>query len=279
MLNKIKLVAYHIYVYLFKYKSLHMYWFKEKHNFGDHINIYIVSKLSGKSIQWIHPKYSLKKNYLCIGSVLGIASSNTIVWGSGLIDGNIKKLKKPKQICAVRGPKTRQILNDHNIKCPEIYGDPALLLPRFYNPRIEKKYKVGVILHYVDKSMAYYELFNNEDIKVIDIQQNQPMNFIDELLECELIISSSLHGLIVSDAYGVPSIWVKLSNNILGNDFKFYDYFESVKRLNEKPIEITSSTHIEDILKFKKNYKIDIDLDRLMEVCPFNHSRDEVDKV
>lgn len=279
MLKKIKLIIYHIYVYLFKYNSLHMYWFKEKHNFGDFINIYIVSKLADKNIQWVHPKYSLKENYLCIGSIFNVASSNTIVWGSGLITDKIKKIKKPKRIYAVRGPKTRRVLKAHSIDCPEVYGDPALLLPKFYNPKIEKKYKIGVILHYVDKTMIYYDLFNKDDIKIIDIQQSDPLKFIDELLECELIISSSLHGLIVSDAYGVPSIWVKLSNNIIGNNFKFYDYFESVKRLNEKPIEITSSSCIEDILKFKKDYKIEIDLDRLVEACPFNYARNEVDKV
>jgi len=256
-----------------------MYWFKEKHNFGDFINVYIVSKLTDKNIQWVHPKYSLKENYLCIGSVFNVASSNTIVWGSGLITDKIKKIKKPKQIYAVRGPKTREVLKAHNIDCPEVYGDPALLLPKFYNPEVEKKYKIGVILHYVDKPLKYYDLFNKDDIKIIDIQQTAPLNFINELLECEIIISSSLHGLIVADAYGIPSIWIKLSNNIKGNDFKFYDYFESVKRLNEEPIEITPSSCMEDILKFKKDYTIEIDLDKLVEVCPFDYHRKEVDKV
>ena len=99
------------------------------------------------------------------------------------------------------------------------------------------------------------------------------------MLSCENIASSSLHGLIVSDAYGIPSIWIKLSNNIIGNDFKFYDYLESIRLLYERPSEITSSSTLEDILKFKKDYKIDIDLDRLMESCPFNNNYTDTDKL
>lgn len=272
MINKIKLGLYHIYMYIFKNtnKYIYIYWFNGKVNFGDSINLYIIKNLSKKKPIWIYPKYWLSDNYLCIGSILQEASRNSLVWGSGFISDNISQVKKPKKIYAVRGPKTRQKLLDLGIDCPKVYGDPALLLPKIYSPKIEKKYKLGIIPHYVDKGHSWLKCLEDEkDIKLLDIQEHDPLKFIDDLLSCKNIASSSLHGLIVSDAYGIPSIWIKLSNNIVGDDFKFYDYFESVKRLNEKPIKIISTSRVEDILKFKKHYKIDIDLDRLMESCPF----------
>ena len=44
------------------------------------------------------------------------------------------------------------------------------------------------------------------------------------------IVSSSLHGLIVSDAYKIPNVWIQFYNNIRGDNTKFYDYFKSVNR-------------------------------------------------
>jgi len=46
--------------------------------------------------------------------------------------------------------------------------------------------------------------------------------------ECEHILSSSLHGLICAQALGIKSRWILLSNNVLGDGFKFRDYASSM---------------------------------------------------
>jgi pyruvyltransferase len=247
-----------------------VYWFKGKSNFGDEINKYLVEKLSKKSVNHINPKYFLSKHYFCIGSILERANKHTIVWGSGLIQDN-SKVTKPQKIHAVRGPKTREQYLKNNIDCPAIYGDPALLLPLVYTPKSNKKYRIGVIPHYADKTLAnQLSCFKSKDIHIIDIQQDNILNFIDEILECDFILSSSLHGLIISDAYNVKNMWIKFSDNVKGDDFKFYDYFESIGRINTQFIKIDTTISLQDIFNIQYiHYTLNIDLTSLLNACPF----------
>ena len=72
-----------------------------------------------------------------------------------------------------------------------------MILPYFYYPEVKKKYKLGIIPHYIDK-IKFNEIYknNDEDVKIIDV--TQPIQIvIKDILECEMTISSSLHGIIV----------------------------------------------------------------------------------
>lgn len=206
--------------------------FKEKENYGDLLSEYLVEKISGKSVKYVHPRKQPwhrwnKKHFLAIGSILHHATNDSIIWGSGIID---RKQQIPAaDFRAVRGPRTRQFLLDLGYECPEIYGDPALLLPLYYHPEIEKKYKVGVIPHYLDYEEVS-KLYKDESaILVIDMMTLNIEEVTRQLLECEKTISSSLHGIIVSHAYQIPSVWVEFSHKLYGDGIKFIDYMESVE--------------------------------------------------
>jgi pyruvyltransferase len=246
-------------------------------NFGDALNPWLLEKLAGEKPNNINRiiNYKNKTVYSAIGSILDFNSTKElVVWGSGFKYENNKVKRAPKMICAVRGPLSRENFIKQGIKCPEVYGDPALLLPYFYNPAIEKKYKIGIIPHYVDKNTpSFKNLLEklDENSLVIDIE-NGIYEVIDQILSCELIASSSLHGLIVADAYGIPSKFLKFSDNIAGGNFKFRDYMYSVGRVDTDPIKVNEEIQVSDIIDNFSNYKIDIDLNKLMEVCPFkNH--------
>lgn len=60
------------------------------------------------------------------------------------------------------------------------------------------------------------------DIRTADIE-----NFISELTSCRYVLSTSLHGIILSHAYGIPALWIK-KGYIDTDGFKFHDYFSSV---------------------------------------------------
>ena len=50
-----------------------------------------------------------------------------------------------------------------------------------------------------------------------------PLEVIREIATCERIVSSSLHGLVTADAFGIPRRW-QLSERVRGAAFKFRDY-------------------------------------------------------
>lgn len=262
-------VLLNVWIRLFNGKVVHS-------NLGDDLNFYILESLTHK------PLFNLpcilcknKENILMIGSIIEtLTNKDSVIWGSGaMYGGKIPLYEKPKKVLAVRGPFTREYLLSQGVDCPEVYGDPALLLPRIYNPQPAKKYKLGVIPHNVDIESEYLsELKNDVEVKIIKLKGYEDWHkVIDEICECEFIISSSLHGLIISDAYGIPNLWIKLSNKVLGGDFKYLDYFMSVGREVSEAFLVESSLPKEDFLAHRKHYTpIKWNSEKLLESSPFD---------
>lgn len=229
-------------------------------NFGDDINIPLLEALTGKKVIHIsQSKLWRIPRLLCIGSIIeGFSSEKSIIWGSGCIYGNKKIKAIPQEVCAVRGELSRQVLLKQGIPCPKIYGDPALLLPYIYTPYTEKKYKYGVIPHFIDYDLPHVKDFREKHPEILFIQfrnYNSWQDVIEQINSCENIISSSLHGLIISDAYGIPNVRVIFSDQIIGGNFKYKDYFSGVGRHYIEPIDCKKEICFEDIVMELGNYK------------------------
>jgi pyruvyltransferase len=237
-----------------------------KPNWGDELNKTLVKVISGKD-----PLYVNNPNiphHLCVGSILKWAHKNTTVWGSGFISADDKILEQ-SDIRAVRGPLSREKLLNAGFECPEVYGDPALLYPRFYQPRkTKRRYKIGIIPHYIDEDNPWLKQFKKDpSVLIINILGKNVNKFVDDVNRCDLILSSSLHGIICGDAYGIPSYWIELSDKVIGNGFKFRDYFMSVNRPIVEPFRPNEHTKISNLPLY--DYKINIDLKKLYDSCPF----------
>lgn len=247
-------------------------------NWGDDINISIFSEVTNSIIL---PKNASRlyrylpiKNYLCIGSVIGLYDNKKMqIWGSGAISEDSKLTCRVDKIFSVRGPLTREILLRQGIDCPSIYGDPALLVSKVYQPNIGKKYKIGIIPHYkdIDNNCIKEFAYQRKDVIIISMTGYKNWRDIPDLVcSCECIISSSLHGLIVSDSYGIPNVWVKFSELITGGSFKYLDYFKSVGREEQEPIIINS---MYDLKMIEANNKYggakNIDFKSIYDACPF----------
>ena len=253
--------------------------FREKENYGDLISKYLVEKISDKPVTFVQPKkqpwYKRNKtNFLVIGSILHHADKNSIIWGSGIIDHKQKIAEADFR--AVRGPQTRKFLLKLGYSCPEVYGDPALLLPKYYNPQVANKYKIGIVPHYHDYNKAVELFQNNPAIKVIDLLTLDVEETTREIVSCENIISSSLHGLILAHAYKIPAVWVEFSDKIFGNGIKYQDYFESLRIPFYKADFIESEKSAEELLQLMQNKPLlpeDDQLEKiqkaLLDSCPF----------
>lgn len=242
-------------------------------NFGDGLNIPLVEFLTDKKVlssktvsRFLFKLLRYRENYAVIGSVLQWVKQNAEVWGAGFMFDD-KTFMTPSKVYAVRGPKTREVYLKHNIDCPAVYGDPALLCPLIYWPEVEKKYKLGIIPHYSDNDNEWVgEMAKSEDVLIIDLMVGTDYKkVIDMALSCEKIVSSSLHGIIIADAYRIPNRQIVLSDKVMGADFKFADYYLSVNR-EMQPAIYPVDTKMDDLLF---NESIRIDIGKLIESCPF----------
>lgn len=249
------------------------YRIKDNYNWGDDVNKYLMEQISGKKIIPYQCSIFQRVHYLCIGSLLQWnGDKDGIVWGSGLREA--LPVRPCKQFLAVRGPLTRNELLKQGYDCPEVYGDPALLFPRYYQPKVSKQYKVGIIAHFSElESQAFREVEGRFDIHFIDIKHyGRYTNFIDEIYKCQYVLSSSLHGCIISDAYEVPNLWCKFTDYVAeGDGFKFRDYYASVGKDITHPTLVETVTDIEHSIAIinKTWIKNNIDLEKLLDVCPF----------
>ncbi|VVT06218.1 conserved hypothetical protein [Marinobacter salarius] len=209
-----------------------VFYFDSISNVGDLINPYLVNKLSGKKAHQVRSRSI--RHVVGLGSMFHMANKNSVIWGTGIIsdDVSFRKMTNCHSVNSVRGHLTKNILIENGVIGSNHLplGDPGLLMPNFYNPIIRKQYKIGIIPHYVDIDSDFFKGLVNS--VVIDVQQD-PESFIDELLKCEYVVSSSLHGLILADSYGVPNKWVSFSDRITGGTFKFHDYYSTTDNSDE----------------------------------------------
>jgi pyruvyltransferase len=206
-----------------------LFWYRRTpRNFGDWIGPYLFKSLTGRA-----PVFSDKpdtRRSSCLftaGSILIFVTEPdwAVIWGSGIITANIQ-LQQPKAVLAVRGPRTRDRLHELGYQTSEVFGDPAILMPLVFCPTEPKRYRVGLIPHYVDHKAISEAYENVEGVKIIDVTADVE-NVVREIVSCEVTLSSSLHGCIVSHAYGIPSCRVVSWRPLYGDGIKFPDYFES----------------------------------------------------
>ncbi|MEK8031846.1 polysaccharide pyruvyl transferase family protein [Ideonella sp. DXS29W] len=205
-------------------------------NFGDILNPYLVEKLTGR------PPLRVQKGagVLAIGSTIRFARDDAVVWGAGT-PRMTDRLNAKARYLAVRGPLTARLVEESGGRAPSVFGDPAVLLPRVYRPRpAARRHALGVVMHHAHHGAWLIE----GDVKVISILRagyEGIEQFVDELCQCDQILSSSLHGLIVSHAYGIPARWftaVDSPDAIPGDGTKFHDYFLSVGLPADGPLRL-----------------------------------------
>lgn len=196
---------------------LRPFWFKKPDNYGDILTPYILGRL-GIEHRWANTS---AYNSLFIGSIAKLARPKVSVYGSGFI-------RRADPVCPdakwhfVRGPVSRQMVLDAGGDCPDFYGDVALILPDLIPPE-KQIYEVGYTPHGEE-----YDLFPLYDAHKIQLYHRDVARTTREITKCKKIISSSLHGIVVAMAYGIPVAYVSMSDRLSGDGMKFEDFYKSM---------------------------------------------------
>ena len=89
------------------------------------------------------------------------------------------------------------------------------------------------------------------------------MIVVEKILKAKLVISGSLHGIVVAEAFGIPARLLKITSK--EPIFKYQDYYWGTGR---KKFKIAYS--LEEALKMGGEQKPIIDLKKLLESFPYD---------
>lgn len=191
------------------------YWWRGKDNFGDRLTPWILTRLGKNAVH--HPPAGA--DFVAAGSILEHLPTNWAgtVFGAGLLRPESRIDLTHANVVALRGKLTKARVKGASKSV--VLGDPGLLVPKF-SSHFTATYELGVVPHWSDKDLAHRFPYAH----IIDVAQH-PEFVIGEIARCRRIISSSLHGVIVADAYGIPrqaELFTQAERE--GGDFKFRDY-------------------------------------------------------
>lgn len=204
-------------------------------NFEDALSPVMTAMVGGLPVRRV-PAKSQSTRMAAIGAIGHTFEGGQVhVWGTGCSPWKNPSAPADRRVAfaapdhgamvlhATSGPVAERLMANGGPR-PGLYGDPAWLLPRFYRPRIRKKWKLGVILHLselADRSPEAHPLpafvryripeAFKDDVHLITTVT--PLGVpalkakLDEILACERIVSMSMHGLIIAEAYGIPCLY------------------------------------------------------------------------
>lgn len=225
-------------------------------NFGDELSRVIVERILERKVS--RAEIEDHNKLLAVGSVLQFAKNGDVIWGSGVHGSHIMLSAyqlHQLDIRALRGPLSRTFLICLGLDVPEVYGDPALLLPLLFpelKPNPQREY---LVIPHLSEICLFprdeYTAFPDESWDVV----------LQKILESKLVISSSLHGIIAAEAFGIPARWLRITQH--EPEFKYHDYFMGTGREKGR-----FAQSIQEALKMGGEEPATFDLEALLNAFP-----------
>lgn len=234
------------------------FWWVGHANFGDDLT------------RWLLPRYgvlplhrpSSQADLMAVGSILGLCDSSYegTVWGSGLLVDEQHPLPRAR-ILALRGRLTQE-----RVGSPDdvVLGDPGLLVS-LHTRRRERRWDVGFVPHAGHQSSEAFVSVAKRGrsvTRIIDVRQSAPRAAAD-ISACGTIVTTSLHGLITADSFGIPAVWTRLTPDLHGGDFKFRDYESVVTPGLSRFVEFDSKMTPEDLVSLAQA----VPRERVLPIC------------
>ena len=190
-------------------------------NFGDLLGPLIVERIRAQ--RRLSRPQRRGPRLLAVGSIMRLAHAGDVVWGAGINGKTVDETVFPRvDVRAVRGPRTAAVLRSFGNDVPDVFGDPALLIPHLWSDEelgIERG-TGGVVLmpNYNDvRSWPEHALSPRGDA----------LTRVRQLASAERVVASSLHALVIAEAYGIPAVPVASSKE---PPFKYEDYYQGTAR-------------------------------------------------
>ncbi|MGD7004235.1 polysaccharide pyruvyl transferase family protein [Kocuria palustris] len=204
----------------------------ERGNLGDLMGFHIADAVLGAGSYdrlGIRSKDALPPGTVAIvGSLIAaITHAPCRVVGGGLINGNRLEYSSSFRADGVRGFLTQAVLERDANQRPEVIGDPGLLLPDLEPmPRVARRKPLGFIIHAVDRE-EFVRRYPEHEGDIVDNYASRA-EFVHDLAQYRAIASTSLHGCIFANAYGIPVAPFVLTDQVFGGDFKFRDHYSAL---------------------------------------------------
>lgn len=197
-------------------------------NFGDLLGPLIVNGVRARlGLSGAPPARSTR--LFSVGSIIHYAAAGDTIWGSG-INGHWLSAQYSSQldIRALRGPRSRRFLLERSrSEIPEIYGDPALLLPTVRPDLLDVPSTIPVT---VVANINDPETLDLSDLRsgAVVLDPRSPLeSCLRTIAASELVIGTSLHAVIVAEALNIGARTIRSRGE---PTFKYLDYFEATGR-------------------------------------------------
>lgn len=233
-------------------------------NFGDLIGPLLIERMLGEVVPG--PRDGSPAPVLvAIGSILHFAPPGAVVWGTGV---NFKLSSKlPAQLAtldmrAVRGPYSARAITAGGGTAPRIFGDPALLLPR-YMPELHHWSRAGsgrlLVVPNLNDLDTMSEVARDHGYEVLD-PRGPVRSVLRAVAQSGFVVGSSLHAIAIADSLGIPARFVASSAEGV---FKYRDYLAGTGR----PLT-RIAPDVETAIGLGGHAAVDVDLDELKASFP-----------
>lgn len=219
------------------------HWWDGHPNFGDDLTPWLLPHYGVLPVHRVASRARLAG----AGSILEFlpADWDGVIWGSGLMRQQPHPLPRA-HVLAVRGHLTRELIGAP----PDVaLGDPGILVSRL-RPRPARRWDVGLVPHGHhrghDEFLALARTAGYR-VRVVNVHQSAA-RVVREIGACDAIITTSLHGLITADSYGIPAVWTTLDPPLGGGAFKFRDHESVVTPEASRYVRFDPGTNLGDLL-------------------------------
>lgn len=205
-------------------RAVKCYYWRDVPNFGDVIGASVLRVVVRLKPRWTEPEDAAVITAGSILSHMPVHWRGTVL-GSGLLQEN-GRVPLAARYLAVRGPLTARAVGVRHA----VLGDPGLLATELVRPE-SRVHNLGLLPHWTDRDLTSRPEFLKYNPLIIS-PSGSPEDVSRQISSCKKLVTSSLHGAIVADAFGVPRRIemppARYQHASEKGDFKFRDYHASI---------------------------------------------------